>query len=487
MTRKLLVVALLAAASLQANAGGFLTNTNQSVSFLRQPAQNSVISVNGAYFNPAGVGFMDKGWALSIGIMNAHQKREIESTFAPFAYGAKNNKQQTKVFSAKTVAPVLPSADIAYNNGGHWFGSFHFGVTGGGGKAPFNDGLGSFESQIAMLPGIVNEISNRIAGASLVNGYSADIALEGSQYYFSGQLNLGYKINEHISVAAGIRGTYVLNIYEGGLKNISLSYTVNPSVLGPYADALNAFAGDKELDCTQKDIVLTPVIGIDVNYGKFNFAGRYEFRGDVDLENSTKKNTTGMAQYDDKAVVSSDIPALLALGVRYSLLPQFRVMVDYNLYFDKQSNVYNSLTGKDDKTSLIENNPYEVIAGLEYDLTGKWTVSGGVQFTRFGYGKKAEYISDMSFNPSSVSVGLGCRYKLNDRISFDLGVFKTFYEHINKEMDDYNNVGASLYQKIAAAAPALAGSISADDLKTPGKDNFFRKSFVAGIGFNYAF
>ncbi|MBR4409241.1 MAG: TonB-dependent receptor, partial [Bacteroidales bacterium] len=290
-----------------------------------------------------------------------------------------------------------------------------------------------------------------------------------------------------ISVAAGIRGTYVLNIYEGGLKNISLSYTVNPSVLGPYADALNAFAGDKELDCTQKDIVFTPVIGIDVNYGKFNFAGRYEFRGDVDLENSTKKNTTGMAQYDDKAVVSSDIPALLALGARYSLLPQFRVMVDYNLYFDKQSNVYNSLTGKDDKTSLIENNPYEVIAGLEYDLTGKWTVSGGVQFTRFGYGKKAEYISDMSFNPSSVSVGLGCRYKLNDKISFDFGVFKTFYEHINKEMDDYNNVGASLAQKIAAAAPALAGSISADALKTPGKDNFFRKSFVAGIGFNYAF
>ncbi|MBR4409258.1 MAG: hypothetical protein IKT11_06035, partial [Bacteroidales bacterium] len=219
MTRKLLVVALLAAASLQANAGGFLTNTNQSVSFLRQPAQNSVISVNGAYFNPAGVGFMDKGWALSIGIMNAHQKREIESTFVPFAYGAKNNQQQTKVFSAKTVAPVLPSADIAYNNGGHWFGSFHFGVTGGGGKAPFNDGLGSFESQIAMLPGIVN----KIAGAQLVNGYSADIALEGSQYYFSGQLNLGYKINEHISVAAGLRGTYVLNIYEGGIRNISLS------------------------------------------------------------------------------------------------------------------------------------------------------------------------------------------------------------------------------------------------------------------------
>lgn len=482
MKRRIIVIAVLAIASLQAYAGGFLTNTNQSVSFLRQPAQNSVISVNGAYFNPAGVGFMDKGWALSIGIMNAHQKREIESTFAPFAYGAKNNQQQSKLFSAKTVAPVLPSVDVAYN-GGRLFGSLHIGITGGGGKAPFNDGLGSFESQIAMLPGIVNAI----ARTSLVNGYSADIALEGSQYYASGQVNLGYKINEHFSVAAGLRGTYVLNIYEGGLRNISLSYAADPSVLGPYAAALSAFAGDKELDCTQKDIVLTPVIGIDVNYGKFNFAGRYEFRGDVDLENSTKKNTTGMAQYDDKAVVSSDIPALLALGVRYSLLPQFRVMVDYNLYFDKQSNVYNSLTGKDDKTSLIDSNPYEVLAGLEYDLNKKWTVSGGVQFTRFGYGKKAEYISDMSFNPSSVSVGLGCRYKLNDRISFDFGVFKTFYEHINKEMADYNNVGASLYQKIAAAAPALAGSFSAEMLKTPGKDNFFRKSFVAGIGFNYAF
>jgi hypothetical protein len=54
-------------------------------------------------------------------------------------------------------------------------------------------------------------------------------------------------------------------------------------------------------------------------------------------------------------------------------------------------------------------------------------------------------------------------------------------------MEDYNNVGYGLYQKIAAAAPALAAGLSPDMLKTPGKDNFFRKSFVAGIGFNYAF
>jgi len=483
MKRRIIATAVLAIASLQAFAGGFLTNTNQSVSFLRQPAQNSIISVNGAYFNPAGVGFMDKGWALSIGIMNAHQKREIESTFAPFAYGVKNNGQDTKLFSAKTVAPVLPSADVTYNNGGHWFGSFHFGVTGGGGKAPFNDGLGSFESQIAMLPGIINGVVH----SNLVSGYSADIALEGAQYYFSGQLNLGYKINDYVSVAAGLRGTYVLNSYEGGIRNISLTYAGDPSVLAPYQSVLAAFAGDKELDCTQKDFVLTPVVGIDVKYGRFNFAGRYEFRGDVDLENSTDKNTTGMAQYDDKVVVSSDIPALLALGVRYSILPQFRVMLDYNRYFDKQSKVYNSLTGKDDKTDLIKNNPYEIVAGLEYDLNQKWTVSGGAQVTRFGYGKDAEYISDMSFNPSSVSVGLGCRYNLNKKISFDFGVFKTFYEHFDKEMDDYNNVGAGLYNKIAAAAPALAQGLSADALKTPGKDNFFRKSFVAGIGFNYAF
>ena len=38
-------------------AGGILTNTNQSVSFLRNPARDAAIGLDGVYSNPAGVAF----------------------------------------------------------------------------------------------------------------------------------------------------------------------------------------------------------------------------------------------------------------------------------------------------------------------------------------------------------------------------------------------------------------------------------------------
>ena len=46
------------AATTSANAGGILTNTNQSIDFLRNPARDAAIGLDGVYSNPAGVAFL---------------------------------------------------------------------------------------------------------------------------------------------------------------------------------------------------------------------------------------------------------------------------------------------------------------------------------------------------------------------------------------------------------------------------------------------
>ena len=43
--------------TMSAFAGGILTNTNQSVSFLKNPARDAAIGLDGVYSNPAGVAF----------------------------------------------------------------------------------------------------------------------------------------------------------------------------------------------------------------------------------------------------------------------------------------------------------------------------------------------------------------------------------------------------------------------------------------------
>ena len=47
-------------------AGGLLTNTNQNVAFLRNPARDGVIAIDGVYSNPAGVAFLPNGLHISI-------------------------------------------------------------------------------------------------------------------------------------------------------------------------------------------------------------------------------------------------------------------------------------------------------------------------------------------------------------------------------------------------------------------------------------
>ena len=83
MYKRLIVTAALLAASVSAFAGGYVTNTNQNVAFLRNPAQNAVIGVQGAYFNPAGVAFMENGWHLAIDIQSAVQRRYTTSSYEP--------------------------------------------------------------------------------------------------------------------------------------------------------------------------------------------------------------------------------------------------------------------------------------------------------------------------------------------------------------------------------------------------------------------
>lgn len=70
-------------------AGGLLTNTNQNVVFLRNPARDAAIGIDGVYSNPAGVAFLDEGFHLSINLQNVHQTRTILTGYPLFVNNVK--------------------------------------------------------------------------------------------------------------------------------------------------------------------------------------------------------------------------------------------------------------------------------------------------------------------------------------------------------------------------------------------------------------
>ena len=226
-------------------AGGILTNTNQSVNFLRNPARDAAIGLDGVYSNPAGVAFLSDGLHLGFNWQYAHQTRTITSTNDLFMLGAKNNGLNTKEFEGVANAPIIPSLQAAYNKN-NWSFQFNFSVPGGGGKCEFDKGIGSFET-------VVGAIANRLIGTSQqlnaalgqfgasvpnVTGYDVDGYMKGKQYYFGVQVGAARKINEHLSVYAGLRLLYGTASYEARLNNIRVMNGTNGMTLPQYFEGV---------------------------------------------------------------------------------------------------------------------------------------------------------------------------------------------------------------------------------------------------------
>ena len=119
-------------------AGGLLTNTNQHVAFNRMMSREASIGIDGVYYNPAGVVFMNEGHHLAINWQLAYQTRSIKNDYALFNYNV-NNPITPRTFEGEAFAPVIPSFQYAYNKG-RWSFQGNFALTGGGGKCTFDDG-----------------------------------------------------------------------------------------------------------------------------------------------------------------------------------------------------------------------------------------------------------------------------------------------------------------------------------------------------------
>ena len=482
--RLFLAVTIAVAASTTVNAGGLLTNTNQNIAFLRNPARDAAIGIDGVYSNPAGVAFMPEGWHVSLNLQNAHQTRTIESTFAGFAGNSGHLGQATKKFEGKADVPVLPSIQVA-KNWKKWSFQFNFAITGGGGKCEFDNGLGSIESLVSLVPGVFNALGatlNGAAGANLFptnNTYNMDTYLRGRQYFYGYTLGAAYKINDQWSVYGGLRMLYATTNYYGYVKNIQLNTqgsgmfpTSSTEALGKWVsdnsaivkqalgqivtnrDMLDAatplmiqaidglLENGLQLNCDQEGYGVAPIIGVDYKLNdKFNFAAKYEFKTRMRLKNRATnselvKYIPQLNRFADGITDAEDSPALLTLGAQYSVLPNVRINAGWHHYFDKDGHQHDNVQTK------LGGDTNEYLLGAEWDVCDKLTVSAGGQRTQYNF--TDDYMDDISFNVSSTSLGLGVKVKVAKNLNVNLAYFHTFYEDYERHQADYNNAGATI-------------------------------------------
>ena len=508
-----MLTSVMLAAATTATAGGILTNTNQSIDFLRNPARDAAIGLDGVYSNPAGVAFLPEGFHIGFNWQYAHQTRTITSTNPVFALGRKNNGNITKTFEGVADAPIIPSLQAAYNKG-NWSVQFNFSVPGGGGKCEFGDGLGSFESvvgniayQLQGLDQIATALGQPAPG---VKGYDMNGFMEGRQYYFGFQLGAAYKILPELSVYGGLRLLYGTATYKAKISNIMVNTaggyqdfgsfmqsatalvdggisTVNAGLeqvnagiaqyeaagVPVHADliatraqlegtaatlagtsqsinALQKYSQGVNLLCNQTSVGIAPIIGADYKVGRFNFAAKYEFKTQIRMKNESTVNEASeiaaVNKFRDGEEVNEDAPALLTVGAMWSPIDIIRLNLGYHHYFDKMASWYNN------SQDLLDHDTNEYLAGAEWDVTDKLTVSGGAQITR--YGLTDAYMNDMSFVTNSMSFGFGFSYKATDKVTLKAAYFQTNY-------DDYD--------RVTSTEPLI-------------KDTFTRTNRVLGIG-----
>lgn len=492
---KLAIITMAVVAVQAAQAGGISTNTNMSVAFDRTLSHDAVIAIDGVYFNPAGVVYLNQGYHLSLNWQYVKQQRQIDNVYYPLFTHNTENPTANRSFHGHATAPVLPSIQFALNRGKLSYQAA-VGVGGGGGKCTFDNGLGSFEkivSETALAASTLAQAVDAGLGIPMFSTtqafgkegtYSAKSFMRGRQYYYGLSVGAAYKFNENVSAFAGVRGVYALCNYYGYVRDIKVGNMPLYQVLDPTKTG----SADIELNSDQSGIGFTPILSIDYKTGRWNFAAKYEFKTRLRLKSTSvnqfpsignlsgnlskaivanlmkaglspeaalNKATTALTdpkvtavmgalkqgfdkgitdatgEYADGKKIPADLPAILTVGAQYTPIDQLRLNAGFHYYFDKQARQYNEHNKQLDRGTI------EYSFGTEYDANKWLTVSAGYQGTN--YGLTDAYMNDKSFVVSSSSVGGGVAVRLSHKVRLNVAYFHTFYT--TKKTDTPSVVG----------------------------------------------
>ena len=448
MSKKVLLLAVLffgLAATVR--AGGLMTNTNYHIAFDRMMARGATFDIDAAYSNPAGLAWGKDGFQLSLNFQKPWQNRDI-------------TLGDTK-YEGVASAPIVPALFASYKKD-RWAISSMIGIVGSGGFVKYDNGVPMFNvllgSTITSLTQSLNQATQGFA--PIVTPDKFDSEMKGKQYIYGAQLNFTYKILDNFSAAAGLR----VNYYDGYYRGHVTAMKDLPAFSSQAIYELASLA----LDVDQKGWGFTPMVSINFHQGPLTLTARYEFRTKIETKNETNslsaslnsdqlvvapltqlvaagalsaeqaatmatqiKSTvesglaTYTAPYQDGARTRYDMPALLSVAAGYEFTPKLRATLEYHFFDDKNAKMAN------DRQNELTHGTHEILAGVEYDINDKFTVSCGGQ--RTDYGLSDGYQQNTSFACDSYSIGLGGAWNINEKIRLNAGYFISLYSDYEKQ------------------------------------------------------
>ncbi len=349
------------------------TATTQSVLYLATAGnRNATLDADAAFFNPAGIAFIDEGAVLCmLGNQMILQTKKITDAASA----------DEKEYEGDVTSYVFPTAAAAIRAGriGYFF---HFGPYGGAGTGDFKDGTpGSAGMSIKMQPLII--------GCSL---------------------GAAYRLTDSIGLAAGAKYFYAD-------KKVELS------------DNSGTFSSE----ATGSGFGL--VAGIDIKPDeKLNISLQYMWNSKLEVTNETKKEGAGLpalageAYFPDGGKTRAQLPMLATLGISYAVIPELTIELNCLLYFEWLNNLGKVEpdplgTSKDAAGDDISDHygpGFEAGIGIEYAaIPGRLTINTGWMYGRNG--QKQAVIDEFSYYQDYHQLGIGGTAEITDQIGIMAG------------------------------------------------------------------
>ena len=440
--KKLFLTTILTIVGSSAFAGGLMTNTNYHIAFDRMFARGATTEIDGVFSNPAGLVWGHEGLQFSLNFQKPWQRRNID--------------YNGTTYEGVASAPIVPALFASYKKDRIALSGM-IGIVGSGGFVEYEDGVPMFNVLLTKtISDLTSGLSSVTQGAIppiTPDQYAIDSEMKGKQYIYGGQINFSYKLLDCLSAAVGVRANYYDGYYRGHV-------IANHGTKGTLAKLL--------LDVDQKGWGFTPIVSVNYHQGPLTLSARYEFRTKLNPKNDTnvletELNQTGIIQepltnlvlagaitaeqavaigqgiqekmgggfsaytapYEDGVRTRYDMPALLSIAAGYEITPNLRAAVEYHFFDDKNAKMGG------DRQEQLTHGTHEILAGVEYDINEKFTVSCGGQ--RTDYGLSDGYQQNTSFACDSYSVGLGGAWNINDKMRLNVSYFCSLYSDYEKQ------------------------------------------------------
>ena len=442
---------------------------NHSAEYVRTQNRNASTSADAAYYNPAGLVFMEK---TGLTIMYSNQTYNVRKEHTLDYYAIKAGEQdpvQTfhtrdsfsgrlpDYYYAETVAPALPDLYIVYRGhtkGKDWAVYCHCGIMQAASDTNFPRGLAIIdwgnlaakESQLAMND---PEESNDV-----FNSFSSDADATRNERFIGCALGGVYKLTQWMSAAVGVRYIYYSGNMNIRVKNVS--YVIN-----------GTFDKDAEynwhIDTDYSGHGASIIVGMHFKpHRDVNIGFKYEYHSPVKIMKKTNHfkinpliETTGNVDIFKDGSPGDEMEYTAGNGegsftLQYPM--QFNLGLSYNILQNLIMEASGQITLRrlrdmDGRERDYNDIGYRLGVCLNWWFLKNVSISAGYCYNDFGIKENRRDEADPLLPSHSVGAGLG--FNITER--FDLNIGASYEYFIGKKVyyREYSNVSEPIYHYLS--------------------------------------